>query len=181
MYFKKSRPATFSKKKKSFTKPRRTRKSSVRRVPKVRVLDPTVVRINPGKDPIIYLKKSLRETSPYSAGVLGTNGMYFTSLSSLQIVTGQLLFDPSGNYGNNSYTLIGGFPFQGPVAIPEWNSYAGLYQMYKVTKITARFSAVDSGNLDVGSPVVYVRYNTKYNASIPTTSELSTQRGLSKN
>lgn len=138
--------------------------------------DPTVLRINPGPQKAVYVVKALREISPYAPGTVGTTGMFFGSTASLQTSTTTLLFDPAGVFGNNSINVAAGVSNSGPAAIQQWLQYAGLYDKYRVSKITLRFTAIDVDNLDVGSPILYIRKNDTYGTIAPTMTDISQQK-----
>lgn len=152
-------------------------KKYVKRASKPAVVsDPTVMRINPGPNKAVYVTKALREISPFSAGTVGTTGMFFGSIATTQTSTTNLLFDPAGVFGNNSINVAAGVAASGPAAIQQWLQYAGLYDKYKVFKITLRFTALDTDNLDVGSPIIYIRKSDTYGSIAPTMTDISQQK-----
>ena len=180
--FRKPRTGKFIKR--TARKPRPSAKrGATLRTGKLMIKDTTVEKINPGRDPKCFIKKSLTAFAPFSPGVLGVNGGFMQSQTVTAQVAMQILFDPAGNTnisGNSSFTWVAGNLLSSQVGIPQWAAYAALYDMYKVTKITARFNAYDIGSLDNGAPVIYVRYNNKFNASAPIPADLSDKRGWIK-
>jgi hypothetical protein len=135
----------------------------------------TVRLLNPQRKRIVRIVKS---TIPIAMGGAGTagNAYQWTFVNNAFPGNGLVMnFDPTGNYGNNSSTL-------GPLAIPQWSSYQGLYSYYKVNKITLVFTAYDSGagGLQSGNPVMLIKKFTKYITAslVPSLATLANQQGV---
>ncbi|UAU46995.1 Cap [Chicken proventriculitis-associated circular virus 1] len=158
------RPAK-STRKKPMSRP--YRKRTVKRRAPVRkganYLDTTISVMNPGKDKIVRISKSLPLNVPYAIGG-ATKGMNVQCGASA-ITWGQVLvFDPSGTQGNFCGTVTAAGSLLGTSALAEWSAYSLLYQQYKVKKIHLRFNcgAAVGTNLDNNPLTMYIRYQKEW-------------------
>lgn len=148
--------------KKSTTKKRSYRKVSVRRPRRVakslNYLDTTIAVMNPGRDPIIRMTKSMPLNVPYQIGG-ATKGVNF-QMGTTALTWGQVMvFDPSGTRGNICGTVTANSTLLGAGGIAEWAALALLYTQYKVKKVHLKFNChSNAGNLDTEPPTMYIRY-----------------------
>lgn len=170
------RKSTKSKKKnvKSYKKMARpsTRKKITR--------DPTITKLNAGKERIVRVRKMTKINLPSVVGTAGTNGMSIQLTSTGYTAKGVLVFDPSGSQGNNSGNISNLFTSGAslsPCNIPDWSGFQTLYSEYRVKKITCKFNWSSSGNpLSYAMPELYVRYANDYNEADPDAFTVSEQR-----
>lgn len=158
---------------------RSKRKSYVKRRParKPRSMnagDTTISVINPGKDKIVKVCKSLPLNQPYVLGGV-TKGVNF-NFSTTAVNWGQVMtFDPSGTQGNNAGTVALTSSTLSPAALSEWVAYKVLYTEYRVKKIHLKFLASTTlGNaLDTNPLTMYIRYQNEWIANPGTPSQVT--------
>lgn len=134
--------------------------------------DPTVTKSVVRRAQVVKVVKGYPIIGPNTAVVAGTNGLQCPPGTNANAVT---TVDPSGSWGTfsgltNSASMV-------PAKIPQWDAYKGLYQKYKVTKVTLKWTAYDgTSTLDDASPHLAVRYNDDYTATLPTWTDVATER-----
>lgn len=173
-------------KRKSLAKKKRTpvyrsRMSRRSRAPMARVVDTTVQKINPGREKIVRVKKSLYPNAPYfTQTTYGTNGFQIKYDGTAFAVAQVINFDPSGTFGNNSGIITATSTLTGAAGIPEWSSFKALYSYYRVKRIVIKMfanSTSPNGLLDI-PPIVYLKYNNEYNAANPTQQSISEEKNF---
>ena len=152
------------------------RKPSYRRRPKTNMNtgDTSISVINPGKDRIVRVQKSLPLNQPYTLGGV-TKGMNFSFTTSAATWGQVLVFDPAGIRGNNAGTVALTSSTLSPAAIAEWVAYKVLYAEYRVRKITLKFNASTlAGNQIDDAPVtMFIRYQNEWIANPGTASQVT--------
>jgi hypothetical protein len=161
----------------------KTRSMMTLRVP--RAPDSTVQKLNPGRDRIARMVKSTVFNVNNSGSVYASGNGFGFNLGAAAITWGQrsMIFDPSGTFGNNGGPITASSTVLLGQAIKDWSALASLYSHYKVTKITLKFQASSTINLDTQSPTMCVRYNNEFLApgvgsATPTT--MAEERGWIK-
>lgn len=111
--------------------------------------DPSVRILNPLRPRSARVQKTISETLTYGQNITGVTPLY------------AFIFDPSGTYGNASTAGTG-------LAMPDWSSYAAIYDQYRVNSITLvfRFHDVTAG-ATIQFPL-WIRYNYDFAVSVPT-------------
>ena len=176
-YYRRKRSTKPAPKRKAF--PKRSMKMS-RRPLLTKEIDDTVVKINPGRDPIVKVKRTTLVNAPNIGSVSGSNGFSITFGTTSFTATYGILFDPAGTYGNNSGNIDNTLPVLAPCQVPGWASFAALYESYKVTRITCTFHASDYGNLATFPPTLYLRHSQDYTTATASTTTIARQRGWIK-
>lgn len=165
-----------TKSKPKYAKKARTVKKKAYRRKKSYPRDSTVTRINPGKAKVVKVIRGYQPTPPNTNATDGVNAFQVAVSSNSNVIT---TVDPSGSWG--AFSGNGTVIPRGPAKIPGWDAYKGLYQKYKVTKVTLKWSAYDgSSSLDDATPTLHVRYNDDYTASAPNWTDVATERGWIK-
>lgn len=181
-----------------FKKPRKTNKAGVsarvrhryggrktatvsvyrRRPATLRIADTTVTKLNAGKERIANVKKGYPINSQGYASAIGFTSPQIVLGASGFTYGGNLIFDPTGTFGQCTGKIDVASPTLGPLPIPEWVSYKTLYGLYKVRKITIKFRADDDGaqGLLSNPPVIYMRYLNEYNQAVPTYTSISEEK-----
>jgi len=131
--------------------------------------DPTVVKLNPGKEKIMRVVKSTQIIPPYNSPVSTSypqQGFQIAMYSALgsYIYGNTMIFDPSGSWGNATGTISSAASVTVPHTIQDWPLYQQLYTHYKVNRIVLNFSCCDTGDSGLQSqpPTIYIRYNDEY-------------------
>lgn len=160
------RKKLFRRKRPTKSKSRYSRKTMRRPKGNMNTGDTTISVINPGKDKIIRVQKSLPLNQPYVLGGT-TRGANF-NFSTTAITWGQVLtFDPAGVQGFFTGTVNSTISTLSSSAIAEWVAYKVLYTEYRVRKITLKFNASSTlGNSLDDVPVsLYIRYQKEWIAN----------------
>jgi len=126
-------------------------------------LDTTITVINPGKDKVCKISKTLPLNVPYAIGG-ATKGMNIQCGASA-ITWGQVLvFDPAGSFGNFAGTVTAAGSLLGTTPISEWSAYSLIYTQYRVRKIHLKFNcgAGVGTNLDNNPLTMYIRYQKEW-------------------
>ena len=141
---------------------RMPRRRPARKAKSSNYLDTTISVINPGKDKIVKITKSLPLNVTYQSGG-ATKGMNI-QMATTSLTWGQVLvFDPAGVLGNFTGTVTAAGSLLGSSALSEWSAYSLLYTQYKVKKIILKFQAYsDKGNLDNEPVTMYIRYQKEW-------------------
>lgn len=165
-----------TKKKTTRSKPRTTRKRFA-----ARPVDNTVQKLNPGRERLIFVKKSYPYIPAYFGAVGGINGMQIEAAATGFAFGKNIIFDPTGTFGNCSGVISTSAGSLTTAAIPEWAAYSALYSMYKVTKIHLRLTCADDGAYGLQStpPTLYLRYLNEYLPPVTgqnTTTSMSEER-----
>lgn len=152
----------------------------------VRIVDPTVVKVNPGKSRVQRWVKTTPINTQGVPSFPGTNGFsIFCSGLSYQ-VAGVMTFDPTGNYGNVSGSITSPattFSTLSPQTLPEWTSFSNLYAQYKVNKIHLKFTYSDNGanaQASASAATLWMRYNDEYQPGNPTAVSISEEKNWIK-
>lgn len=126
-------------------------------------LDTTITVINPGKDKVAKIIKTLPLNVPYQLGG-ATKGMN-VQMGTTSLTWGQVLvFDPAGVLGNFCGTVTAAGSLLGSSALAEWSAYSLIYTQYRVKKIHLKFNC-GSGvgqNLDNSPVTMYIRYQKEW-------------------
>lgn len=128
------------------------------------IIDPTVTKLNMFRLPSTTVVKTLRNVFGISAGTPAAAWSF--------------IFDPSGDYAKYSGTS-NGYLGQGGVLtpMPDWASFASIYNQYKVKKIiiTWRFETTGAtvSTLDDDSVGILERYNYEKSIVLPTANGLA--------
>lgn len=136
--------------------------------------DTTISVVNPGKDKIIKVIKSLPLNQPYVNGGV-TKGVNF-QFAATAVQWGQVMvFDPAGAQGNNAGTVALTSSTLSPAAITEWVAYKILYTEYRVKKIHLKFlaSSLLGQTLDEVPITMYIRYQKEWIANPGTASQVT--------
>lgn len=129
--------------------------------------------MNPGRDPIIRMSKSMPLNVPYVIGG-ATKGANF-QLTTTAFNWGQIMvFDPSGTRGNIAGTVTSSSTLLGAAGIAEWAALALLYTQYRVKKVHLKFSChSNAGNLDTEPPTMFIRYVKEWTATPGTPAQVN--------
>lgn len=173
---------TFVRRKKVYKKKsqpnRSSMRSSMRPSRPLRLADTTVTKLNPGKDRMITVKKSYPINSQGYASAIGFTSPQIVLGTTGFTYGGNLIFDPSGTFGQCTGKIDSASPTLGALPIPEWVSYKALYGLYKVKRMTIKFRADDNGSQGLLSqpPVLYMRYLNEFNQATPTYTSISEEK-----
>lgn len=148
---------------KKTTRRKSYRKRASRKPKSSNYLDTTISVINPGRDKIVRISKTLPLNIPYQLGG-ATKGMNI-QFGTTSLTWGQVLvFDVAGVLGNNAGTVTAAGSLLGAAALSEWSAYSLLYTQYRVKKIHLKFncSTAISQNLDNTPITMYIRYQKEW-------------------
>jgi len=134
----------------------------------------TVMRVTPRREKIERVKLCTQVCAPYSSPTVSVHGPSYTVAASTFFEN--CVLDPTGSW--SMPTSNGG----AGAALPaqQWSSYSALYTHFRITKVTIKFNAVDPGQLDQASPVLYVRYNNQNNTIAPVFADVTREAGWVK-